>query len=277
MTNTPDATAPPTPAPTIRFEDGAGYEKMMGTWSRIVGADFLDWLAPPPGQRWLDVGCGNGAFTESIVERAAPASVHGIDPSPAQLAFARTRPAARLAQFEIGDAQDLRFAAASFDIAVMALVIFFVPDPVRGLAEMRRVVRPGGLVAAYAWDMPGGGFPLAGLQQAMRDAGLPVPMPPSADISGRGSLHRLWADGGLERIQTQAFTVERRFQNFDELWRISQLGTSVNLTVSKLTPDQREALKASWRSRIGVVGDEPVTLGARANAVLGWVAGPTAA
>jgi SAM-dependent methyltransferase len=250
---------------------------MMGTWSRIVGAEFLDWLAPAAGQRWLDVGCGNGAFTESIVDRAAPASVHGIDPSPAQLAFARTRPAARLAQFEIGDAQDLPFAPVTFDVAVMALVIFFVPDPARGLAEMRRVVRPGGLVAAYAWDMPGGGFPLAGLQQTLRDAGLPVPMPPSADISGRDSLHRLWTDGGLERVRTESFTVRRRFQNFDELWQISQLGTSVNMTMSKLSTEQREALKAAWRARTGVVGDEAVTLSARANAVQGWVPGPAAA
>src|SRR5205085_8040210 len=86
----------------IRFEDGAAYERMMGTWSRLAGEVFLDWLMPGPGLRWIDIGCGNGAFTELVVDRCAPAEIHGIDPSPAQLAFARTRPAARLAQFHQG-------------------------------------------------------------------------------------------------------------------------------------------------------------------------------
>src|SRR5262249_38786855 len=144
----------------IRFDDGAGYERMMGVWTRIAGKVFLEWLEPDAAMKWIDVGCGNGAFTELIVEECAPASVDGIDPSEGQLAFARTRPAARVAKFHQGDAQALPFAAAQFEAAVMALVIFFVPDPVKGVAEMVRVTRPGGLVAAYAWDILNGGFPL---------------------------------------------------------------------------------------------------------------------
>src|SRR5262245_17982290 len=85
--------------PHIRFNDGAGYERYMGTCSQLVGEAFLDWLTPAPGLRWLDVGCGNGAFTELVVERCAPASVHGIDPSDDQLAYARTRTASRITQF----------------------------------------------------------------------------------------------------------------------------------------------------------------------------------
>jgi ubiquinone/menaquinone biosynthesis C-methylase UbiE len=108
----------------------------MGKWSQLAGGAFLDWLAPAPGLRWLDVGCGNGAFTEMIVDRCAPVSVHGIDPSEAQLAFARTRPAARVAQFRLGDAMALPFPNDSFDVTVMPLVIFFVPDPGSGIAEM---------------------------------------------------------------------------------------------------------------------------------------------
>jgi trans-aconitate methyltransferase len=83
----------------IRFDDGAAYERMMGNWSRLAGDIFLDWLAPRSGLRWIDIGCGNGAFTELLVERCAPAEVQGVDPSEAQLAFARTRPAARVAKF----------------------------------------------------------------------------------------------------------------------------------------------------------------------------------
>jgi SAM-dependent methyltransferase len=145
---------------TTRFNDGAAYERMMGVWSRLAGNIFLDWLAPRPGLRWIDVGCGNGAFTELLVERCAPSEVQGIDPSDAQIAFARTRPAARLAQFQLGDALALPFPDERFDAAVMALVIFFVPDPARGVAEMVRVVAPGGTVSAYAWNMFDGGFPL---------------------------------------------------------------------------------------------------------------------
>jgi ubiquinone/menaquinone biosynthesis C-methylase UbiE len=94
----------------IRFEDGASYERMMGVWSRLAGDVFLDWLAPVPGLTWLDVGCGSGAFTELLVKRCAPAAVEGIDPSAAQLAFARQRPAARLATFREGGAMALPYA-----------------------------------------------------------------------------------------------------------------------------------------------------------------------
>src|SRR3954467_2773093 len=131
----------------IRFDDGASYERMMGVWSRLVGDIFIDWLAPRAGLRWIDIGCGNGAFTELLVNRCAPAEVQGIDPSEGQLAFARTRPAARLARFQQGDAMALPFPDSGFDVAVMALVVFFVPDPAKGLAEMARVLRPGGTMA----------------------------------------------------------------------------------------------------------------------------------
>src|SRR5437763_13033288 len=106
-------------APKIVFEDGPGYEKMMGVWSRLAGGVFLDWLQPAPGKDWLDVGCGNGAFTQLLVDRCAPAAVEGIDPSKAQIEFARDRPAGRVASFQVGDAQALPFHDRSFDVAVM--------------------------------------------------------------------------------------------------------------------------------------------------------------
>src|ERR1051325_509974 len=156
----------------IRFADGAAYERYMGKWSQLAGEAFLDWLAPKSGLRWLDVGCGNGAFTEMLVERCAPASVHGLDPSEGQLAYARTRPAARVAQFRQGDAMALPFPGGAFGPGVMPLVIFFVPDPAAGVAEMARVVCPGGVVTAYAWDMEGGGFPYGTLKEEMRELGV---------------------------------------------------------------------------------------------------------
>jgi ubiquinone/menaquinone biosynthesis C-methylase UbiE len=131
----------------------------MGAWSRLAGEVFLDWLAPRARLRWVDVGCGTGAFCQLVFERCAPAEIQGVDPSEAQLAFARTRPASGVAQFQRGDATALPFAGDRFDAAIMALVIFFVPDPAKGVAEMVRVVGPGGTVAAYAWDILGGGIP----------------------------------------------------------------------------------------------------------------------
>src|SRR5215472_13268014 len=219
------------PEAQIRYEDGAGYERYMGDWSRRVGAVFLDWLAPPPGLKWIDVGCGNGAFTELLIERCAPTEVHGIDPSEAQLAFARTRPAARLAKFSRGDAKALQFQADSFDAATMALVIFFVSDPAKGVAEMARVVRPGGMVAAYAWDILGGGFTLEPLRIELREMGFKPVDPPTVEASRIETMRDLWIGAGLTGVETREITVERTFKNFEELWEITISGSpSIRLT-----------------------------------------------
>jgi ubiquinone/menaquinone biosynthesis C-methylase UbiE len=135
------------------FTDGEAYERMMGRWSRLVGETFLAWLDLPRGLRWLDVGCGNGAFTEEVIGRCAPAIVTAIDPSDQQLAFARTRSGAKMAKFEVGDAQRLPFGDDTFDVATMALVLAFLVEPAKAVAEMARVVRPGGWVATYMWDI----------------------------------------------------------------------------------------------------------------------------
>ena len=111
----------------IRFDDGAAYERMMGAWSQLVGQVFLDRLSPAPGQRWIDVGCGNGSFTEQLIQRCAPAEAQGIDPSEAQLAFARTRPGAAGAVFLQGDAMALPFEDDRFDQRSFADTPLIVP------------------------------------------------------------------------------------------------------------------------------------------------------
>ena len=254
----------------IRFEDGAVYERMMGTWSRLAGAVFLDWLAPRPGLRWIDVGCGNGAFTELIVERCAPAEVRGIDPSTEQLAYARARPAARVAEFVQGDAMALPFPDDRFDAAVMALVIFFVPDPAKGVAEMARVVCPGGTVAAYSWDILGGGFPLEPMRIEMSAMGTPPPFPPSVEASRMEALQGLWAGAGLDAVETRQIAVQRTFANFDEFWTIS-LGSSVGLVVAAMAPAKVETLKTRLRARLPADAAGRVTYGAYANAIKGRV------
>jgi SAM-dependent methyltransferase len=255
----------------IRFDDGAAYERYMGVWSQRVGERFLDWLAPAPGLRWLDVGCGNGAFTETLIERCAPLAVHGIDPSEAQLAYARGRPALRDAQFRQGDAMALPYPDALFDVAVMPLVIFFVPDPMRGVTEMVRVVRSGGAVAAYAWDMLGAGFPYEAVQSEMRALGIDVPSPPSPDASRLEVLRQLWSGVGLVAIETIAITVQRTFGGFDEYWDTVAGGPSVRARLAAIAPEDLALLKARLRQRLPTDAAGRITYDARANAVKGRV------
>ncbi len=257
--------------PQIRFDDGAGYERMMGKWSRLAGEVFLDWLKPASGLRWIDVGCGNGAFTELLAERCAPAEIHGVDPSEPQLAYARSRHSAGIARFRQGDAMALPFPDNSFDAAVMALVIFFVPEPPAGVAEMARVVRPGGWVTSYAWDIEGGGFPHEPLLAEMRAMGLAPIRPPSFAASRMENLRTLWAGAGLERIETREITVQRSFSDFDDFWSAALLGASIKATVATMTPAQLEHLKEKVGTGLGADQRKPVTISARANAIKGRV------
>ena len=254
---------------TIRFDDGAAYERYMGVWSRLVARSFLEWLSPKPGLHWLDVGCGNGAFTEMIVERCAPASVAGIDPSEGQLAFARTRAALRAADLRQGDAMTLPYADSSFDVAIMPLVIFFVSDPAKGVAEMTRVVRPGGFVAAYAWDMLGGGFPYHALQAEMRALGFPPSKPPSPDASTESGLRDLWAAAGLTAIETRPITVERTFADFDDFWTTVLGGPSVGTKLAAMGPAEIAEVKTRMRAHLPADDRGRITYSARANAAKG--------
>ena len=258
--------------PQIKHDDGVIYEQMMGTWSRKVGDVFLDWLKPAADLRWIDVGCGNGAFTENLLERCAPAGVLGIDPSDGQLAYARTRPAGRVAQFHKGDAVALPFAASTFDAAVMALVIFFVPDPAKGVAEMARVVKPGGTVSAYAWDVFGGGVPIEPIYAEMRAMGLKPVLPPSVDASRIDALRDLWTNAGLEAVETQVISVERTFADFDDMWTTSVNGSGVvAASIAGMSEADRAALKARVRARLPADASGRITYGATANAVKGRV------
>lgn len=254
---------------TIRFNDGATYEQLMGVWSRLAGEIFLDWLEPPLGLRWIDIGCGNGAFTEVLVDRCSPVEVQGIDPSEEQLAFARTRPSSRVAEFRQGDAMSLPFPAGRFDAAVMALVVVFVPDPAKGVEEMVRVVRPGGIVATYVWDMVGGGFPLDPILVEMRAMGLAPPRPPQVDVSRLEALHGLWTGVGLEAVEMREIAVTRTFADFDDFWAINAKSPMLAPTLAATASGNVERLKSRLRARLSADTQGRIICSARAHAVKG--------
>jgi ubiquinone/menaquinone biosynthesis C-methylase UbiE len=255
----------------IRFDDGEAYERGMGIWSQFAGQVFLDWLAPASGLRWIDIGCGNGAFTELLVQRFAPSETQAIDPSEAQINFARTRPGTRGAVFHLGDAMALPFDNDRFDAAVMALAIFFVPDPVKGVAEMARVVSPGGVVATYAWDMLGGGFPFDPIQIEMRALGLTPPLPPSASASRMNMLRDLWTGAGLEAVETREIAVQRDFADFAEFWSSSTAMGSMKPMLAGMTAGEVEQLQARVRERLSEDASGRILCHARANAIKGRV------
>jgi ubiquinone/menaquinone biosynthesis C-methylase UbiE len=255
--------------PQIRYDDGAAYERMMGTWSRAAGEIFLDWLAPSCGLRWIDVGCGTGVFTELLVEHCAPTEVEGVDPSEAQLSFARARPLGQAAKFRRGDALALPFPDERFDAAIMALVIFFVPDPAKAVAEMVRVVRPGGTVAAYVWDMTGGGHPLELMHAEIKAMGFTAPWPPRSDITGLEALRRLWGEATLNEIETRKIVVRRTFANFEDYWTTSTLAATVSQTIAAMDPAKLELLKTRMRAQLIADSTGRIICNAVVNAIRG--------
>jgi SAM-dependent methyltransferase len=254
------------------FADGAAYERLMGRWSRLAGEIFLDWLAAPANVRWLDIGCGNGAFTEALIARCDPIEVIGIDPSEGQLAFARTRPAARSAQFRIGDAQALPFGDDCFDVAVMALVVTYLSDPGKAVSEMARVVRPGGWVATYMWDVLGAGTPVHPIYVAMESLGMPAPRPPGAAVSRRDTMRALWDDAGLELIETRVIRIPIVYSGFDDFWDSNSVPVAPSgNAIHEMSAAAREQVRARVREQLLVGSDGRIGYESFANAVKGRV------
>ncbi len=190
-----------------------------GKRSRRVGPRtwrFWD-VDPVPNQHWLDVGCGNGAFSQLLFDQTHARKVTSIDPSEGLLATARKRLSTQEAEFLQGDAQDLPFADNAFESAAMALVINFLPDPERAVREMARVTRPGGTIGSYIWDIEGGGFTMEPIRAALRTLGIDAPVtgPEKARLD---YMERLWRKLGLEDIAATTIAFDLVFPDFDDFW-----------------------------------------------------------
>ena len=249
------------------------YEPYIGRWSRRVAREFLEWLAVPAGMDWLDVGCGTGALTQTLLDHASPRSVKGVDPSPGFIEYAKSRIAGGPASFEVGDAQSMPIDTASVDAAVSGLVLNFVPQPPRAVAEMARVVRPGGVVAAYVWDYAGG----MQLMRCFWDAA--TALDPDAYELDEGHrfpicqpkpLTHLFIQAGLRNVEVRPVDVPTVFHDFDDYWSpfLSGQAPAPGYAMS-LDERRRGALRERIRSRMPIGEDGAIHLMARAWAVRG--------
>jgi SAM-dependent methyltransferase len=254
---------------------GDAYEEYVGRWSRHVAVAFVRWLDIPVGRRWLDVGCGTGALTATVLARAEPAEVTGVDPSAGFLASARDRVPDSRVTFHLGDASALPVAGDSFDVVASGLALNFVPDPQRAVAEFARVVTPGGMAAAYVWDYADG------MEMMRHFWNAAVALDPAAaevDESKRFPLCRpeplreLWTDAGLDDVDVRAIEVPTLFANFDDFWHpfLGGQGPAPGYAMS-LTDERRRDLRELLRARLPAGVDGSIQLIARAWAVKGIV------
>ncbi len=159
-----------------------------------------------------------------------------------------------------------------FDAAVMALVIFFVPEPAQGVAEMKRVVKPGGMVCAYVWDMlEPGGFPMAAMQEELRKMGVTPMLPPRAEVSRIDALQALWEGAGLMNIATREITIARTFEDFEDYWASVEIAVGMGPSTREMGADAKTRLKECLRARLPADTAGRISFTSRANAVLGHV------
>jgi SAM-dependent methyltransferase len=252
---------------------GDAYERYVGRWSRLAADAFVEWLAVPAGAAWLDVGCGTGALSATILDRAQPGRVNGVDlswPFLRQASRTLTNPGAR---FTVGRAEQLPIASTRFDAVVSALALNFVPAPDAALTEMTRTARVDGLVAVYVWDYADG-------MQVMRyfwDAA--VALDPGAapldearrfPICHPESLAALFRGAGLEAIETRAIDVPTPFRDFDDYWSpfLGAQGPAPGYAMA-LSEERRARLRDRLRRTLPAAADGSIALVARAWAIRG--------
>jgi ubiquinone/menaquinone biosynthesis C-methylase UbiE len=253
------------------WQSGSGYEAYVGRWSRRVADVFIDRLAVPVGSRWVDVGCGTGAVTQRILDRCEPASILGVDPSETFLDVARSTIQDQRVSFEVADGASIPLGDDDVDAAVSGLVLNFVPDPVAMLAEMRRVTRPGGVVAIYVWDY-GDGMQImrhfwdAAIEQDPRVADTAESL--RFAICKPEPLRSAFQDAGLADIVAEPIDIATVFRDLDDYWQPFLMSTApAPRHAMSLSEVDRADLRERIRARLPVADDGSIPLTARAWAV----------
>jgi SAM-dependent methyltransferase len=232
------------------FANAAAYQRFMGRYSDRLAHEFAQAAGVVSGQQVVDVGCGSGALTAVLAEIVGADHLAGVDPSEPFVAEARRRvPGADL---RVGPAESLPFEDSTFDAALSQLVFHFVQDPARSVAEMRRVTRPGGMVAACVWDMTGGMTMLRSYWDSAREVGATGPDEIERFGGRPGQLADLWRQAGLREVVDQPLTVTADYEGFDELWT-SFLGAAgpVGAHAVSLDEQQAAAVREALHRRIG--------------------------
>ncbi len=252
----------------MSFEVAAdAYDQFMGTWSRPMAPQLAELARVSSGLRALDVGCGPGALTTELASRLGPAAVAAVDPSESFVAAARARnPGVDVRQ---AAAEHLPFPDGVFDAALAQLVVHFMADPVAGLAEMTRVTRAGGVVAACVWDHAGGLGPLGTFWRAARD--LDPGVDDESHLAGTraGHLAELFQSAGMREVEQATLSVSRDHASFEDWWEPYTRGVGpAGAYVSRLDAEQRVELRERCRALLPA---GPFTLTARAWAARGVV------
>jgi SAM-dependent methyltransferase len=246
------------------FEVAANYDRFMGRYSEPLAGELVAAAELTAGARCLDVGCGPGALIAELVGRVGAAGVVGVDPSEPFVAAARDR--FPDVDVRVAPAEDLPFEDGSFDAAFASLVVHFMADPVAGLREMGRVVRPGGLVAATVWDFAGERGPLSLFWRAVLE--LDPGAQTEAQLAGarQGHLVELAGEAGLENPVEKLLTVSSAYRDFEEWWEPYTLGVGpAGAYVSGLEEEARTRLREHCRRQLP---DGPFEVPASAWAVL---------
>jgi ubiquinone/menaquinone biosynthesis C-methylase UbiE len=253
---------------------GESYDAYVGRWSRLVAAGFVGWLERPPGASWLDVGCGTGALAEAALV-ADPAAILGVDASPGFVARAASAVADPRARFGVGDARALPVEDGRFDVAVSGLMLNFVAERTTVLGEMRRAVRPGGVVAAYVWDYPDGMQLMSAYWDAALELDLAEPTTHEAIRFGfcrALPLQAMFTAAGLTDVEVREIVVPTLFADFDDFWSPFLGGVGpAPAHLASLTPEQQAALRDAIRASLPARDDGSIALTARAWAVRGVV------
>jgi SAM-dependent methyltransferase len=254
------------------WQAGDSYDLYMGRWSRQIAPRFVDWLAPQHQLDWLEIGCGTGALTANILSDANPRSLRSIDPSEGFLNKARLNVTDPRVEFLVGDAQSLTADSDSKDVVVSGLVLNFVPDREAALREMARTARPGGIIAFYVWDYPGGGVEFmrafwnaaTSLDEKARDLTEDRRFP----FCTCDGLVDLAARSGLSRVEATQIEAPTLFRDFDDLWHPFTLGAGpAPGYCASLGDTEREKLRTRLQASLPCRDDGSILLKTRAWAI----------